>query len=400
MDTVEFERDNDELILIYHSDRNDPYEISQRLYSGKEWRIKGCLCVREELLKQSKDEFETDDLRFRVGTVGPEYTEIDINVTETEHTFYFANDITLSEKMFIATYNISILRKIDAIISADMYIGGNEKAYGYLPIEVFNQLILKFPRSAELKRYTNARIANIVKEYFVETETHEIAFEKFLKRRSYLVMTNIAHGNKLIELEQFKSLNEYLAQLLDEAEGIDEDTWQREIHDIIRLLYPKYILGSREIIIRGANGYNKRPDFLLIDADGYVDVMEIKKPSVQILTKQSSYRNNYVPVRELAGAIQQIEKYIYCLNCWGKDGEEYLEKRLKKDMPDGVTPKIINPQGILVIGRSNEFNLQQKNDFELIKRQYKHIADIMTYDNLLYRINNIISALEMTTSKK
>lgn len=45
------------------------------------------------------------------------------------------------------------------------------------------------------------------------------------------------------------------------------------------------------------------------------------------------------------------------------------------------------------MGRSNHFNEQQKSDFELIKRQYKHIAEIMTYDDLLHRIDNIIAAL-------
>lgn len=33
-------------------------------------------------------------------------------------------------------------------------------------------------------------------------------------------------------------------------------------------------------------------------------------------------------------------------------------------------------------------------DFELIRRQYKHIAEIMSYDDLLQRIDNIIAALD------
>jgi len=35
---------------------------------------------------------------------------------------------------------------------------------------------------------------------------------------------------------------------------------------------------------------------------------------------------------------------------------------------------VVNHQGILLLGRSNNFNEQQKRDFELIKRQYKNIA--------------------------
>ena len=54
---------------------------------------------------------------------------------------------------------------------------------------------------------------------------------------------------------------------------------------------------------RGIDNYDKKPDFVLVDANGYIDILEIKKPDTQILTKQSSYRNNYVPVKNLSGSI-------------------------------------------------------------------------------------------------
>lgn len=63
-------------------------------------------------------------------------------------------------------------------------------------------------------------------------------------------------------------------------------------------------------------------------------------------------------------------------------------------LPPAVEIQVVNPQGVLMLGRSNEFNKQQQQDFELIKRQYKHVADIMTYDDLAMRLKNIISAIE------
>lgn len=60
--------------------------------------------------------------------------------------------------------------------------------------------------------------------------------------------------------------------------------------------------------------------------------------------------------------------------------------------------KVINPQGILLAGRSNELTEEQKQDFELIKRQYKHVVDIMTYDDLLFRLGNIIKSLKLKVS--
>ena len=142
--------------------------------------------------------------------------------------------------------------------------------------------------------------------------------------------------------------------------------------------------------------HDKQPDFLLVDANGFVDILEIKKADILLLTK---YRNNYVASRELSGAIQQIEKYIYCLNSSDKAKND-VSSKLALHLPIGLKVQVVNPQGILILGRSNELNIQQKQDFELIKRQYKHIADIMTYDDLINRLENIVCSLKARLALK
>ena len=124
--------------------------------------------------------------------------------------------------------------------------------------------------------------------------------------------------------------------------------------------------------------------------------MEIKKADVILLAK---YRNNYIPTRELSGAIQQVEKYTFSLNTENK-AKEYVVNELSKNTPDNINVKILNPQGILILGRSNNFNEQQKNDFEIIKRQYKNVVDIMTYDDLIERFKNIINSLKSRLSDR
>lgn len=92
----------------------------------------------------------------------------------------------------------------------------------------------------------------------------------------------------------------------------------------IEMVYSQYILCTREITFQSVEGYDKRLDFILIDANGFIDVMERKKHS--------------------------------------------FFAKLRGKLPQRVLPQIVNPQGILIIGRSNDFNEQQKQDFELIKR--------------------------------
>ena len=395
--SIAFERQGNELILILTPERFYIQEILEVLNKGDMWRISRSFVVYKNHIRF--EDIEQNELHFCVGTIYNEYTLIDSDVIGTEHDFYFSNSIKLDKRYFVAYRNISILAKIDHVVDQDVYIGG-EHTEGYIPLETFELLIKKFPKTAELDYYAHARIATIVKEFYPGAEQYEIKFNKYMERQEKNLSSTFSHNiqtafkeNIAIEIRQFNGVKRDLIELLNRADSVSEKVWQEQILGLLRLLYPKYIAGIREVKIKGVDSHDKYPDFLLVDANGYIDILEIKTPSVQLLTKQSSYRNNYVPVRDLAGAVQQIEKYIYCLNAWGKDGEQKLQKQLSSKLPVTVTPKIVNPQGILLLGRSDQFNGQQKNDFELIKRQYKHIAEIMTYDDLVQRIDNIIAAL-------
>lgn len=67
-------------------------------------------------------------------------------------------------------------------MTEDVYIGGSD-IKDHIPIETFELLIKKFPKTAELNYYANARIATIVKEFFPHTESCEEKFNKFIERQ-------------------------------------------------------------------------------------------------------------------------------------------------------------------------------------------------------------------------
>ena len=387
---ISFEKVNKELVLCY-SPAMGTGELVQRLSSDEEISIKHTFTVNKSLLRDSDGSDFEDTLWFCIGSFDDSYTLLNPKVINTDHKFFFSNDIKLKPSLFVAYRNISILRKIDALVERDIYVGGSWDAKGGMPFEAYQSLIESFPKTAELDKYANSRIATCIKEYFPECDKYDQIYERFLAKGT--LTHSILSKKDEIELAQFSAVLEELKQLLNTSAGISEADWQIRIYGILQLLYPKYIFCTREITFSGIDGYDKRPDFVLVDANGYVDILEIKKPDVRILTKQASYRNNYVPVRELSGAIQQIEKYIFCMTSSERSRREVINK-LSALLPEAITPEIVNPQGILIAGRSRDFNLQQKRDFELIKRQYKHVADIMTYDDLVARFENVVTSLK------
>ena len=87
----------------------------------------------------------------------------------------------------------------------------------------------------------------------------------------------------------------------------------------------------------------------------------------------------------------QIEKYILYLQKGGYELENELNKKYPDLLPNETTVKIINPRGLIVFGRSNSLSNDQILDFEVFRRKFAHIADILTYDELLLRFKNILS---------
>ena len=393
MSSISFEYSGEKLILCYAPAMGID-DITKKLSSDDYVPIKHTFFVTKDLL--CEDANEEDDweetLRFYIGTVGEHYTQLDSEVFGTKNSFYIGNEIKLKPQMFTAYRNISIIRKIDEMIERDFYIGGDWETHNGISKETFENLINKFPKTAELYKYAHMRIASIIKDYFPECDKYEAIYEKYIesRNRSYAMpSSSLSDYNVQIELEQFTVAYKELREMLNQYEAIDEPQWQREIHNILQLLYPKYICCVREVRFYGGKN-DKQPDFLLVDANGFVDILEIKKADVRML---SQYRNNFVASREVSGAIQQIEKYIFCLNSSDKAKKDVSDK-IDGLLPNGLKAQVVNPQGILLVGRSNEFNEEQKKDFELIKRQYKHVADIMTYDDLLFRLGNIIESLK------
>ena len=393
MASISFEYSENKLILCYTPVMGLD-DITKRLDTEDGISIKHTFWVTKDLLCEDveKDDDWEETLHFYIGAVGEAYTQLDSEVFSTDHCFYFGNEIKLKPEMFTAYRNISILRKIDEVIERDFYIGGDWENHNGISKETFDNLLENFPKTAELDKYAHKRIASIIKDYFPECDKYEAIYEKFVKSKNSSYASSVLAISKFniqIELEQFTVAYQELMDMLNRYEAIDEKQWQEKIHNILQLLYPKYICCAREIKFYGGKK-DKQPDFLLVDANGFVDILEIKKADVRMLTQ---YRNNYVATREISGAIQQIEKYIFCLNSSDKAKED-VSKKLTEFLPEGVEVKIVNPQGILLAGRSNEFTDEQKKDFELIKRQYKHVADIMTYDDLAQRLRNIIASLE------
>jgi len=396
---IDFEVIEDCLILKYLSVPDNAWLI-ERLENDETVILKNTFHICKAKLYRS-DSTENDPespLKFILGRLSDDYFKIDSEILNIDISVFFAKAISPSLKFFIAATNISVFNQIQKVVREDIYIGGNKS--NALPETEFRKLITRYPTTYELKKYAAARLSSILKNYFDSIVDGEDKYIKYMNKKVSNKGLNLSDRYRSLELDKFKDILNKLEAMLRSEISYNEKQWQSEILQIILLLYPKYICAFTEAPVKDTyKNKNRKIDILLVDSSGNTDIIEIKKPFDNCIVTKAMYRDNYIPLRELSGTVMQIEKYIYYLNKWGKSGEELLTDKYKDQLPTNFRIKITNPSGIIVMGRGNNISTAQKEDFEVIKRKYKNVIDIITYDDLLSRLRFTIDQFQISNQE-
>ncbi len=70
-----------------------------------------------------------------------------------------------------------------------------------------------------------------------------------------------------------------------------------------------------------------------------------------------------------------------------------MTRRFKRQLPSGLRVRIVNPGGLIVMGRDDDLTAPQRADFEVFRRQNKNVMDVVTYDDLLRRLQRLLEQL-------
>ena len=389
---MEFIRE-DNFLLLKYSPQNGTKWIRERFKNNKKIHPKRTFhFTSDDKYSDTEDEVYNNEasMTFILARKEGDYYKFKNEVLGLESELYMHEDIEFEKKQFVASKKVSVFRKFDKLVEGDIRIGDG---IDDLPIKVFYELVDNFPNYYELRKYTLARIGNIIREYLNVPTDAKAKYEKYInKKHSNTYNEEILSIIAEPEIKKYTLILEKLENMLEKEEAYSEKKWQKKILEILKIIYPKYIEVFEEVSIRDNSSETyKRVDYLLLDSNGNVDIIEIKKPFDKSILHSTLYRGNHVPCRDLSGTIMQVENYIYLLNQWGIKGEEKLRDKYSDKLPDDFKINIVNPNGIIIMGREKRLNEEEKNDFEIIKRKYNNIVDIITYDELINRLKRIIS---------
>lgn len=405
---IEIVNKNSKLIAIYTPDSGVNW-LFEKLNNNEEYYLKNTYKLTKDKILESHeidmDFNEEESIAFQIGIEEENFFKLDKDVFNININIFIDKNIKITPKFFTANKNISILSKLEKIIKESIYIvldenyEENHENTNQIPISAYKTLLTTFPNNTELIKYSHMRIATALNEYFNDIDTFKVKYEQYLNNKT-LSSNNIKFVNSVtpLKLDILLKSHKELTNMLKEYKSYNEKNWQTKIKDILCVLFPKYLYTLREVDFGEINGYNKHPDFTLIDSNGYIDIMEIKKPDDFQIMRNCTNRNNNVPQKIFTDVIIQTTKYINALNQNHAKSKTNIIKKLKESEPtvditvDNIS--INNPKGIILIGRSDKLTKEQRYDFELIKRQYKDITEIMTYDDLLKRLDNLIKKLK------
>ena len=191
------------------------------------------------------------------------------------------------------------------------------------------------------------------------------------------IVTDGIKNSKKVYLE--KTIDEFEKKL---AGSSSENVWQKFLHEHILTLLNTYahVIEKQSVEMDG-----KYPDFMLVDAYGYLDVYEIKKPQTTLL-KYDKSRKNYYWDTELAKAITQTEKYMSSVQ---KNRFE-LENKFRKSK---LEARIVRPRGFIIAGKRSDLKDEtMQEDFRILNDSLKNI-DIICFDDLLDNLKALLDRL-------
>lgn len=342
--------------------------------------------------------------RFQFGTFDGDYVKIPGRVLEIPNDLLISRDVKLKRSIFAAERNISIFGRLSEQLehSDPIVIGGARP--GAIPWDIYDELLKKFPNTNEVNRYADARVQTILSNYLGGMKDARGRYETYLKKKTSI--TSIPKLDlsalKKLEIEKYVLIRDLIDDALKTKLDWTEAEWQNLMLSFLLLLFPKYIKVLENITI---HDYYSDPtkktdryiDIALVDANGNLDIIEVKKPFDDKILRKGLYRGNSIPTSELSGSIMQAEKYLFHLSKWGINGEKKLTAEYAPILPTGMRIRISNPKAIIIVGRDQiggtNMTGTQLLDFEIIKRKYANVMDIITYDDLLRRLNNTIIAL-------
>ncbi len=165
----------------------------------------------------------------------------------------------------------------------------------------------------------------------------------------------------------------------DYPESNGKDSWQEWIYKNNWLFGIHYgnSIGHPQV------GFRSVLDYLFPTPDGFVDILEIKRPSHEVIKEDKSHPGAYKWSSEVNSAVGQVVNYLHEIELHQLE----IAKKLKQEF--GIELSTIKPRAFILVGESNKWSDVEREAFRRLNHSL-HGIEILTYTDLLCRAENLI----------
>lgn len=203
----------------------------------------------------------------------------------------------------------------------------------------------------------------------------------------FLLRNDIVPEHLLLALHNKRRLNAIAEFERMLADDLTEQPWQKWFEQNPWVLGTEFVrvLDERQIDTAHIS------DFLMQAYDGFLDIVEIKRPEGQLkFWADRLDHGNYVPSPDLTKAITQATRYIY---------EVEREANSVKFLERVDNVKTIKPRCILIYGRSEDWESEETKSYRILNSSF-HNLSILTYDHVLDRARRMLNHKEQSQQKR
>ncbi len=223
--------------------------------------------------------------------------------------------------------------------------------------------------------------AQETKQFLELIATDPLGRDKITEIAKNLGLINIGDIDYVVQRK--KAVN-YFNLLLNDEQGFNEykeklgvakneEVWQKFFEA------NQWILGSDFVRILDERVIDEESitDILVKDYDGFVNIIELKLPSVDFWTSDN------IPTAVLTKAIIQCAGYV-----------TEMERRMNDaKKTDALGADILKPRITLIYGRADNWTKEQREQFKVLNSCFHDIA-ILSYDHVLERAKKTIGIQE------
>ncbi len=337
-------------------------------------------------IKYDKEIYSNNILTLKInfsgiksGTTNTEDLKMSIYAYDSIGSAIFAETLNFKEikKLYDHLNQISVIKDPAKIISGKFIETTSEISEIFDKLGSVNTEILK----AVLEKLKEEEKINTLFSSLSEIEMDDL----FILQKRKLWQTEIDNLEKLLKLEDGGKIVEEIkndADLTSYIAGQPEKIFQNWIEkNNLWVFGIEYIqkYDARKI------AFFSEGDLLMESMDGFLDLIELKRPSLEIFKYDESHKSNY-PSPDLSKAIGQCLFYLEKMD----DFKLNLEKEYKF--------KVLRPRIKIIGGRTIDFDDSKFNSLRMLNSNLNHIQ-IISYDHLLICGKKMIENLTTPLTK-